>query len=208
MRETESGLKEKLSHGLENLGLVLESTQVEQLLHYLQLLQKWNAVYNLTAITQPEAMLSHHLLDSLAIAPYITAQAYLDVGTGAGLPGIPLAICFPEKKFTLLDSNSKKTSFLLEVVRPCGLKNVAVKHARIESENLGTFDGVVSRAFSSLDAFVRVATPQLKSGGILLAMKGPKVLEELNHFSGRYDLYPIAVPFLDEQRFICLIKVD
>ena len=207
MRETDSGLKEKLMQALQALKLDLNGVQVDSLHRYLVLMQKWNKVYNLTAIQDMEAMLSHHVLDSLAIWPYIIEQNYLDVGTGAGLPGIPLAICFPEKKFTLLDSNSKKTSFLLEVVRQLGLKNVDVRHARIESASTGHYDAVVSRAFSSLDDFVKVATPQLRKHGTLLAMKGPKVIEELKHYHGQYELQTLEVPFLNEQRFLCLIKV-
>jgi 16S rRNA (guanine527-N7)-methyltransferase len=208
MREITPGLKEKLRQGLQDLHLSLDALQIQQLECYLLLMQKWNAVYNLTAITDLDAMLSHHLLDSLAIAPYITAQNYLDVGTGAGLPGIPLAICFPDKKFTLLDSNSKKTGFLLEVVRQCQLKNVQVVHARIESAPLGLFDGVVSRAFSALNDFIAVAASQLKPGGVLLAMKGPKLQHELAHFVGEYKVHEITVPFLNEQRFLCIIKVE
>ena len=208
MRENEAGLKEKLIQGLKMLDLTLDSAQIEQLCQYLTLMQKWNAVYNLTAITAAEAMLSHHLLDSLAIWPYISAHAYLDVGTGAGLPGIPLAILFPEKQFTLLDSNSKKTGFLLEVVRQLGLRNVSVQHARIESAASGNYDAVVSRAFSSLDDFVKVGAAQLKKSGVLLAMKGPKVIEELKNWREKYELHALTVPFLDEQRFLCIIKVD
>jgi 16S rRNA (guanine527-N7)-methyltransferase len=207
MREMPLRLKEKLHIGLRTLGLSLEARQVEQLESYLMLLQKWNRVYNLTAIEDPDAMLSHHLLDSLAIAPYFVEKKYLDVGTGAGLPGIPLAICFPEKEFTLLDSNSKKTGFLLEVVRQCELGNVTVRHARIESMTGGGFDGVVSRAFAALDDFIQVAAPQLKPGGVLLAMKGPKVQEELQCYTGEYTVHTLEVPFLKEQRFVCVIKV-
>ncbi len=206
MREMTIGLKEKLRQGVRALDLDLDAAQLAELERYLLLMQKWNAVYNLTAIKDIDAMLSHHLLDSLAIWPYLSAQNYLDVGTGAGLPGIPLAIAFPDKQFTLLDSNSKKTGFLLEVVRQCGLRNVRVEHARIESAALQKFDGVVSRAFSALDDFIKVGAPQLKPGGVLLAMKGPKVHEELKAFVGDYALHEIKVPFLDEQRFICLIS--
>ena len=108
------GIKQRLLKGIAELGLVLSDQQIELLITYLNLLQKWNKAYNLTAIRDPDVMVSKHLLDSLSVAPYITANSYLDVGTGAGLPGIPLAIMYPEKQFSLLDSNGKKTRFLID----------------------------------------------------------------------------------------------
>ena len=122
-----------LDQGLRALGLEISAAQRDGLLAYLDLLQRWNRAYNLTAVRDPLEMVTRHLLDSLSIAPHITGQRFLDVGTGAGLPGIPLAILFPQRRFELLDSNGKKTRFLIDARQRLGLNNVVVHSTRVES---------------------------------------------------------------------------
>ncbi len=184
---------------------------IEKIEAYLKLLQKWNRVYNLTAIRDLHEMRTHHINDSLAIAPFIPqdAKEILDIGTGAGLPGLILAIQFPDKQFTLLDSNSKKTAFLQECVRQLQLPNVSIRCEHLEKtpplQTLLAADIVISRAFSSLSDFIALGTPHLKKTGALYAMKGPKVLEELKSFTLPYRLEPINVPGLNEQRYLVMI---
>ncbi|MAY34927.1 MAG: 16S rRNA (guanine(527)-N(7))-methyltransferase RsmG, partial [Spongiibacteraceae bacterium] len=162
-----------LERGLRTLELELSEQQRDLLMRYLALLVKWNRAYNLTAIRDPEEMVTKHLLDSLAVAPFVSGERLLDVGTGAGLPGIPLAIVYPDKLFELLDSNGKKTRFLVQVVADLALPNVTVHHKRIESGELApVFDGILSRAFASLADMTRDCGPLLAEGGELLAMKG------------------------------------
>src|SRR5437879_4071655 len=137
----------KLKTGLSEMNLIMTDEQLSQLLVYLQLLQKWNKTYNLTAITDFDKMITHHLLDSLSVSPYITGDNIVDVGSGAGLPGIPLAIYFPDKKFTLIESVGKKTRFISNAVRELGLKNVDVVNVRAEEyQTPNVFDTMIARA--------------------------------------------------------------
>lgn len=196
----------KLSEGVKSLGLNLSYVQIQQVEAYLAALQKWNRVFNLTAITNPDEMLTHHIFDSLAVGRFLSAQHYLDVGTGAGLPGMILAILFPEKHFTLLDSNSKKTSFIKQTAHQLGLKNVSVITSRIEIYQPDVlFDGVISRAFSELSAFIDHCAHFVKDGGALFAMKGPKALEEVKSLAQSYELEKIKVPYLAEERYLVVV---
>lgn len=203
---TDEALREALAAGCEQLGLALSPAQLEALSDYLALLVKWNRAYNLTAVRDPMDMVRKHLLDSLAIAPGVTGKRLIDVGTGAGLPGIPLAILFPEREFHLLDSNSKKTRFLFQVKTTLGLATMAVHHARVEAyrpEPL--FDAVLSRAFASLEDMVAGCAHLLAPGGRFLAMKGAYPEEELAAVAGVCDILSvkrIEVPGLAEQRHL------
>lgn len=166
-------LAEKLQRGCEQLGVDLSADVQSKLLDYLALLHKWNKVYNLTAIRDPQQMVNHHLLDSLAVMPYLWPGRWLDVGCGAGLPGIVLAIARPDWQFTLLDSNSKKTSFVQQAIIELGLHNVSVICARVEEWHpTERFDGIISRAFTELGGFLRSTRHLIAECGRWAAMKG------------------------------------
>lgn len=204
-------LGEKLAEGLGLLGFSLSAGQQQKLLDYIALLQKWNRVYNLTAIREPEDMLYHHLLDSLAVLPWVGSGRLLDVGTGGGLPGIPLAIAKPELQITLLDSNHKKTTFLRQACIELGLGNVAVECQRVDTyAPQQPYDMVISRAFSDLVEFVGLGARLCRPGGELLAMKGTYPHDELvrlpSGFS-RNEVIALKVPGLDAQRHLVIIRV-
>lgn len=164
---------EELQRGSAQLGISLSADEQHKLLGYLALLRKWNKVYNLTAIRDEQQMVSHHLLDSLAVMPYLWAGRWLDVGCGAGLPGIVLAIMRPNWQFTLLDSNSKKTSFVQQAIIELELHNASVHCARVEDwKPTERFDGIISRAFSELGNFLRSTRHLVAQQGRWAAMKG------------------------------------
>ncbi len=166
-------LDQQLAQGIRELGLDVPANVQQDLLHFLALMQKWNKVYKLTAIRDPEQMLTHHLLDSLAAAPHLWPGRWLDVGCGGGLPGLVLALVRPDCQFVLLDSNSKKTSFVQQAIIELGLKNAEVYCARAEEwEPDGRFDGIISRAFAELADFVAATRHLLANGGRWVAMKG------------------------------------
>ncbi len=205
-------LAEGLAQGLERLELALDVGVQARLLAYLDLLAKWNRSYNLTAVRKPEQMLVRHLFDSLAICPYIRGPQILDVGTGAGLPGIPLALACPEHDFTLLDSNSKKTRFVTQALAELGLGNVTVVQSRVQTfEAAADFDTIVSRAYSTLAEFVRDVQPLLAADGILLAMKGVYPTTELAELAAPFKLaqnVELQVPGLDAKRNLLIIRRD
>ena len=204
-------LHDRLGEGLAQLKIELSPRQTEQLLAFVNILQKWNRTYNLTAVRQPEQMLSQHLLDSLSIQPYLWGLRLLDVGAGAGFPGIPLAISRPDMKVTLLDSNGKKTRFMQQAVLELALDNVEVIKSRLEEYRpVRPFDTVTSRAFSSLAEFVRMGAPLCNRNGRLLAMKGKNPEQELQGVD-LSEFVPIIqrlhVPGLNAERHvICLNK--
>jgi 16S rRNA (guanine527-N7)-methyltransferase len=205
-------LEQLLADGLRAQGLALSSTQQQKLLDYLALLHKWNRVYNLTAVRDPEKMVAHHLLDSLSVLPQVPAGTLLDVGCGAGLPGIPLAIARPDVMVTMLDSNHKKTTFVQQVCIQLALANANVVCARVEKwQPPQLFDCSVSRAFSDLGEFVRRVAPKLKQGGILLAMKGVYPNEELAQLprEARVEqVFALTVPGLDAQRHLVTLRLQ
>ncbi len=198
-----------LERGLTALGLTLGPDQLAKLERYLDLLEKWNRVYNLTAIRSRERMVTHHLLDSAAILPHVKGPRVLDVGSGAGLPGIPLAIADAGLKLTLLDSNHKKTAFLRQAVADLGLNNAAVEAERVESWRTDArFETVVSRAFSELGEFVVTSGRLLAPGGIIAAMKGAYPGEEIERMPGEFqvvNVVKLAVPGLDAQRHLVIV---
>lgn len=177
---TPAQLRERLTSGCTALGLNLPPPSIERLLDYIALLDKWNQAYNLTAVRDPGEMVTRHLLDSLAVAPHLTGQRIIDVGTGAGLPGIPLAILFPERQFVLLDSNGKKTRFLVQAKASLGLDNVTVIHSRVEEYRPEEpFDTVIARAFAALTDILSLCRHLVAKEGAVLAMKGDASEAEL-----------------------------
>lgn len=203
---------DQLKRGLIALGLTLERDIQQRLLDYIALIEKWNRVYNLTAIREPEKMVSHHLLDSLAVAPHLHAKRLLDVGSGAGLPGIPLALAKPDTHVTLLDSNHKKAAFLNQAVIELKLKNADVCSERVESwQTQNRFDVIISRAFSDMGEFVRITRHLLAPGGMFAAMKGLHPYEEIDKLPPGckvQQVLPLAIPGLEGARYLVLIGQD
>jgi 16S rRNA (guanine527-N7)-methyltransferase len=205
-------LEDTLHAGLFDLGLSLTSRQESALMAYLALLDKWNKVYNLTAVRERGAMVAQHLLDSLAVLPHLTdTRRLLDVGAGAGLPGIPLAIAQPDLYVTLTDSSHKKTAFMQQACLELGLANATVICERIERlDLLEQPDAVISRAFSDLKEFLKLARHALAPGGKLLAMKGVYPHEELAQLPADVkvtQVIPLTVPGLDANRHLVVLEV-
>lgn len=208
--KSEPALRAQLEKGFEILGIDCSAQQVDQLLDYLSLLVTWNSAYNLTAIRDPEQMVALHLLDSLAILPFITGENLIDVGTGPGLPGIPLAIMCPEKTFKLLDSNGKKTRFLFHARCQLKLQNLTEIQSRVEQfipEQ--TYDTVLSRAFTSVAEMVDKCKHLLNPDGRFLAMKGKFPQSELSLLAKDYKVdvsHRLTVPGVDGERHLIEIS--
>ena len=201
--------KALLKTGLNKLNIELSDDKIELLLAYHALLVKWNKAYNLTAVRDPEEMIRRHLLDSLSILPHITGERILDVGTGPGLPGIPLAICFPEKNLTLLDSNGKKTRFLTQAKIELKLDNMTPVQSRIESFETESFDAITSRAFATLKDMVDGSIHLLKDEGYFYAMKGLYPTEEIGELDNRttvVDCFALHVPGEEAERHLVKIQ--
>ncbi len=197
-----------LAQGISQLGLELSPQVHSQLQHYMAALQKWNAAFNLTAIREPREIVIKHFLDSLSILPHLRGNTLLDVGTGAGFPALVLAIVKPDLQVDLLDSNSKKTRFLVQMVAELGLKNVRVHHARVEQANIPPQAQIVSRAFSSLADFSQWCRHLMSEDGILLAMKGQYPQAEIDELPTDMQLLSsilLQVPFLDEARHLLVL---
>lgn len=203
-------LAESLAQGIAQLELDVAPEIQQKLLDFLALLHKWNKVYNLTSIRQPEQMVSNHLLDNLAVLPYLQPGRWLDVGCGAGLPGLVLALTRPQWTFTLLDSNSKKTSFVQQAVIELGLHNVNVCCARAEMwQTAEKFDGIISRAFAGTAQLISLTQHLLAQGGYWVAMKGaPEAeLEKLPKNITLEKIIPLQVPGLDAARCLVILKM-
>jgi 16S rRNA (guanine527-N7)-methyltransferase len=202
-------LADTLHAGLSELGLDLERRRQLALLDYLALLGKWNKTYNLTAIHEPERMLTHHLLDSLALIPHIGAGTMLDVGSGAGLPGIALAIARPELRVTVMDASQKKCGFMQQAAIELRLTNVRVAHARVETyQATQKFDQIVSRAFTDLADFARLSAHLLAPGGLWLAMKGVMPHDEMASITVARvrGAVSLRVPGLDAERSLIIME--
>jgi 16S rRNA (guanine527-N7)-methyltransferase len=207
-------LEAGLRSGVQALGLVLTDAQIQHLLDYAALIQKWNKVYNLTALRDPADMLTHHLLDSLtAIAPlrrHTQGQAIkvLDVGSGGGLPGVVLAICMPELNVSCVDTVAKKAAFVQQVAVSLKLPNLRGLHARVESLT-DPYQVICSRAFASLPDFVTWSRSALAEGGVWMAMKGKHPQGEIDALPADVQVFhvePLAVPGLDVERCMVWMK--
>ena len=201
-----------LEAGMQQMEVEYSSEQRDMLLAFLQLLMTWNKAYNLTAIRDPGEMIRLHLLDSLAVLPHISGKRLIDVGTGAGLPGIPLAIMCPERDFTLLDSNGKKTRFLFQARCDLGLSNLKEINSRVENHRPEVpYDAVLSRAFTSVADMVNKCSHLLSPEGLFLAMKGKFPQSELSEVGKDYKVnasHTLQVPGVDGERHLIVISRD
>jgi 16S rRNA (guanine527-N7)-methyltransferase len=198
-----------LQRGLSNLGIAENAGLSSRLLAFLDLLSKWNKVYNLTAIRDPEAMITHHLLDSLSVSTLLSGQRVLDVGTGPGLPGIPLSMAHPQRDFVLIDSSAKKTRFIRQAKLEMGLKNVDVIHERVEQfENVELFDTIVTRAYSSVERILSSSAHLLGPGGQILAMRGRMAEADEQYTGFKSRIIPVDVPGIEVDRHILMMTPD
>lgn len=200
--------KKILQQGLQTLEIPYNEVQIDALLKFIALIEKWNKAYNLTAVRNIEDMARLHILDSLTVLPYIHGNKVADIGTGAGLPGIPLAIFLPAVEFVLVDSNSKKTRFVQQAILELKLKNVSVQHARVENFIPNElFSTVTMRAFASLQDIIQLTKHLIAPSGILLAMKGQAPnAEEIKILSTPHTIIQLTVPEVEAER--CLIRIE
>lgn len=201
-------IEKKLQQGLQDMGLHLTGPMREKFLIFLKLLEKWNQAYNLTAVRDPEQMVSRHLLDSLTVLPYLQGARVLDIGTGAGLPGIPLALARPDLEFTLLDSNAKKTRFATQATHELGLKNIAIVQERVEKFHPETkFDTLIARAFASIPDMLASSRHLCAAKGRFLVMKGVFPQEELAAVVDGYqaEVKALHIPGLDAARHVVIL---
>ena len=200
-------LTDKISAILKLLGMAADDSARGKLEEYIKLLVKWNKAYNLTAVRDIDQMLEKHLLDSLSIAPFIDGERWIDVGTGAGLPGIPLAIMLPQQEITLLDSNGKKTRFLQQVKNQLALDNVTVVNERVETfRPEQAYDAVLSRAFASLADMLAGSEHFCAASGHFYAMKGQYPESELQEIKKPYKVLPITWPGNHFDRHLIIIS--
>lgn len=209
MERTE--IERRLKSGAGELGILLDDMQIGRLVDFLFLLGKWNSTYNLTAIRDTGSMLIYHLLDSLSVAPLLSdCRHILDVGSGAGLPGLVLAVVYPDKKVSMIDVVQKKTAFINQVRIELGLDNVTVYSGRVEKLSIeNRFDAIISRAFSGLSDFVRLSSHLLTENGKFYAMKGLIPADEIGNLDSGWKVSRIEqlkVPGLDAQRHLIMIE--
>lgn len=202
-------LRDQLVRGLKSLNIDIPSAIIDKLLQYIQILHKWNKVYNLTAIDDLSDMVVYHLLDSLSITPYVRGKRVIDVGTGAGLPGLPLALTMPDKQFTLVDSNGKKIRFLRFLCQELGITNVDVVQERVEKLNQEQcYESVISRAFASLEDMLENTQHLCCDDGSFLAMKGRYPSDEINNINCQFqlqDVVKLQIPGLEAQRHLIIV---
>ena len=201
---------ELLANGIAEMGLSVSAEMQQKLLQYLSLLNKWNKVYNLTAVRDPLEMVTLHLLDSMSVLPYIRAKNLLDVGSGGGLPGIVLAICLPQLKVTTIDTVQKKAIFMRQVKGELGLHNLEVVHARVENfQPRDKFEMIISRAFSEVTLFIKLTQHLIAEKGQWLAMKGQVLEHEFADLKLKPSkIIPLTVAGLDAERHLVIINHD
>jgi 16S rRNA m(7)G-527 methyltransferase (EC 2.1.1.-) len=203
-------MEQQLEHGLAQAGLVLSAQQQKQLLDYVRLLHKWNKAYNLTSVRHPDDMVVKHILDSLVVSPHLKGQQFIDVGTGPGLPGIPLAIANPDKQFTLLDSLGKRIRFIRQVLHELELTNVTPVQSRVEdfTPDRG-FDAVLSRAFASMSDMVSWCHHLPHEQGCFYALKGQVDQHEIDALPADCsvtDIKALKVPGLEGARHLVILR--
>lgn len=202
-------LEERLTQGATTMGLALEPGCIQQLVAYLRLLEKWTRTHNLTAVRDPQEMVSRHLLDSLAVLPHLRGPEVIDIGTGAGLPGIPLACARPDLRFTLLDSNRKKLAFVRQAVHALSLRNVAVVAGRVEDfRGAQPFATLISRAFASIPDMLAACGHLAGPESRILAMKGVLPREELARMPPSFqvtDVIALEIPGLGAERHLVIM---
>ena len=201
---------ERLNGLLKQAEIVITDTQKSQLVQLVELLHKWNKAYNLTSVRDPDAMLVKHILDSLVVSPHLHGERFIDVGTGPGLPGLPLAIINPDKQFVLLDSLGKRINFIRQVIQELGLTNVTPVKSRVEEYQPEVrFDGVLSRAFASLEDMLSWCHHLPSEQGSFLALKGQYPAEELAQLPANIRLvacHELRVPELEGERHLLEFK--
>lgn len=203
-------LQQKLSQLLNTANLTIAESQQQQLVRLVELLDKWNKAYNLTSVRDPMQMVSRHIVDSLVVLPYLSGQRFIDVGTGPGLPGLPLAIAQPDKEFVLLDSLGKRIRFIRQVCHELGLKNVNAVQSRVEDYQPETkFDGVISRAFASLSDMLNWCQHLPQPQGHYFALKGQYPEAEIAALPTAFqveDVIALDVPEVDAERHLVIIS--
>lgn len=208
-----SNLATRLQQGIDELSLTVSTETQQKLIQYIELIAKWNKAFNLTSIRNVDDMLTVHLLDSLAVVPYVKAERILDVGAGAGLPGIVLALCYPDKEFVLIDTNGKKARFMTQARIELGLTNVEVVHARVDDyQPVKPFDAIISRAFASISDMLGLVGHLVTADTTILAMKADSE-EEISQMPTDYKLayqieqiHELNVPGLQAKRQLIAIS--
>lgn len=201
-------LKTKLIDLIKQTDLIITEAQIDQLIQYVNMLNKWNKAYNLTSVRDPNEMLIKHIMDSLVISPYLQGENFIDVGTGPGLPGIPLAIINPDKQFDLVDSLGKRVRFLKQVKFELGISNIQPIQTRIEDYVSKQFDGIISRAFASLNDMLTWCQHLPNQHGLFYALKSHSCENELNSIPTEFCLQtiiPLTVPKLEAERKLIII---
>lgn len=203
-------LNDILMQGSESLSLTLSEQQAEKLVGYVERIDKWNKAYNLTSVREPEQMMVKHILDSIAVAPFIDGKTIIDVGTGPGLPGIPLSVMLPDSSFTLLDSLGKRVRFMKQCAFELGLNNVTPVHSRVEDHKPDQpYDIVLSRAFASLKDMLHWCEHLVDSSGVFVALKGQFPQSEIDEVSDHFRIESVkalSVPDLEGERHLVNIR--